>query len=93
MSKVLNISIVIVLLVAGTALADWFPGEGHKMHFPQLPDLQPTGMDVLANWPYDASAQTGKILADDWQCSQDGPVADIHIWGSWEWDRLPQPMP
>jgi hypothetical protein len=22
-------------------------------------------------------------LADDWQCSETGPVADIHVWGSW----------
>jgi hypothetical protein len=46
----------------------------HKMHFPQLPDL--IGWDVNAKYP--------KTLADDWQCSETGPVMDIHFWGSWK---------
>jgi hypothetical protein len=46
----------------------------HKMHFPQLPDL--IGWDVNAKYP--------KTLADDWQCSETGPVIDIHFWGSWK---------
>jgi hypothetical protein len=46
----------------------------HKMHFPQLPDL--IGWDVYAVYP--------KTLADDWQCSQTGPITDIHFWGSWK---------
>jgi hypothetical protein len=46
----------------------------HKMHFPQLPDLE--GWDVFATYP--------KTLADDWQCSATGPVLDIHFWGSWK---------
>ena len=50
------------------------PWTNHKMHFPQLPDL--IGWDVNATFP--------KTLADDWQCSQTGPVEDIHFWGSWK---------
>jgi len=50
------------------------PWQNHKMHFPQLPDL--IGWDVNAVFP--------KTLADDWQCSQSGPVEDIHFWGSWK---------
>jgi hypothetical protein len=46
----------------------------HKMHFPQLPDLE--GWDVYAVFP--------KTLADDWQCSATGEVLDIHFWGSWK---------
>ncbi len=46
----------------------------HKMHFPQLPDLE--GWDVNATWP--------KTLADDWRCSRTGVVEDIHFWGSWK---------
>jgi hypothetical protein len=45
----------------------------HKMHYPQLPD--PYGWDVFATAP--------AVLADDWLCTGDGPVADIHFWGSW----------
>ena len=54
-------------------LADWDPGDGHKMHFPQLPDEE--GWDVNATFP--------KVLADDWTCSGTGWVEDIHFWGSW----------
>jgi hypothetical protein len=49
------------------------PWLNHKMHHPQLPDLE--GWDVFALDP--------KTLADDWQCSETGWVKDIHFWGSW----------
>jgi len=55
------------------ALADWMPGDGYKMHFPQLPDEQ--GWNVMASF--------GQELADDWQCTETGPVNEIHFWGSW----------
>lgn len=78
MSKVLSISIV-VLLVGSTVLADWAPGDGHKMHFPQLPD--PQGWDVDFTSP--------KFLADDWKCSETGPVDDIHFWVSHRGGEIP----
>ncbi len=82
---------VVVFSVGSTALADWDPGDDHKMHFPQLPDISSNGMDVLATWGLgDAANQFGKIVADDWRCSESGPVSDIHIWGSWLNDMLPQ---
>ena len=57
---------MIGLMFAGSALADWAPGDGHKMHFPQLPD--PEGLDVNFTTP--------KFLADDWLCTGTGPVED-----------------
>ena len=51
----------------------WVPADGHKMHFPQLPDA--AGWDVRAVSPM--------TLGDDWLCSGSGPVQDIHFWGSW----------
>lgn len=63
----------VCLLAAGSVLADWVPTDGHKMHFPQLPDEQ--GWDVNSSVPV--------MLADDWQCSRSGPVTDVHFWGSW----------
>jgi len=66
-----------MMLVIAPVAADWDPGDPHKMHYPQLPD--PNGWDVNASWP--------KVLADDWMCSQTGPVADIHFWGSWYNDQ------
>jgi hypothetical protein len=61
----------------------------HKMHFPQMPD--PTGWDVRVN---NARRPPGDpfqwIVADDWRCSGDGPVTDIHLWTSWRWDMPDQ---
>lgn len=68
------VSCAVVLLVVGlpAAQADWDPGDGHKMHYPQMPD--PFGLDV--------SFRSPEVLADDWQCSQTGPVEDVHFWFS-----------
>jgi len=62
----------------GAAPAFWDPGDDHKMHYPQLPD--PLGWDVYNPW------NESGMLADDWQCTETGPVTHIHIWGSWEID-------
>jgi len=62
------------------ALADWNPGDPHKMHFPQLPD--PNGWDI--------DIVPGNAAADDWKCSETGPVRDIHFWYSWERDVVGQ---
>jgi hypothetical protein len=51
--------------------APWQPGDPYKMHFPQLPNLE--GWNV-----WDPT-----VMADDWQCTETGPVSDIHFWGSW----------
>jgi hypothetical protein len=59
-----------VVFLAAPAVADWDPGDGHKMHYPQLPD--PQGWDVNFEAPV--------VVADDWKCSRSGPVSDIHIW-------------
>ncbi|MBD3168024.1 MAG: T9SS type A sorting domain-containing protein [candidate division Zixibacteria bacterium] len=75
--KVLTLTLVFAMTVfAATALADWDPPDGHKMHYPQMPDE--LGWDVNATWPV--------LLGDDWRCSQSGPVEDIHFWGSWRHD-------
>ena len=63
--------------ISTTTVADWDVNDGHKMHFPQLPD--PFGWDVHCTWPM--------TLADDWECSETGWVKDIHFWGSWQGDQ------
>lgn len=60
-------------MAVAPVVADWTPDDGHKMHFPQLPDE--AGWDVNATQPL--------VLADDWMCSETGWVKDIHFWGSW----------
>jgi hypothetical protein len=63
-----------VFLGISFALAHWLPEDGHKMHFPQLPDS--LGWDVNATQPM--------ILADDFMCTETGFIKDIHFWGSWK---------
>jgi hypothetical protein len=65
--------LAIFALPAGTVLADWNIGDPHKMHYPQLPDLN--------GWDVSSTYYIG--VADDWRCSQTGPVTDIHTWFSW----------
>ncbi|MCA9254645.1 MAG: hypothetical protein KDA33_03365, partial [Phycisphaerales bacterium] len=70
-----NYGVAAIFLAVGLltprAAADWQPGDGHKMHFPQLPDPQ--------GWDIDT---TTDFIFDDWLCSGSGPVEDIHFWAS-----------
>jgi hypothetical protein len=62
----------LVMLATGTgARADWMQGDPCKMHYPQYPD--PNGWDV--GWCH-------TLLADDFQCTQTGPIDDVHLWVS-----------
>jgi len=61
------------------------PGEIVK--YLQPPD--PSGCDVLNTF---GTIQTpngfgGIMLADDFLCTQSGPITDMHLWGSWLSDR------
>jgi len=69
------------LLNNAPADCDWESGDPHKMHWAQLPDLQPTGMDVDM---YSSS------LADDFRCAETGPITSIHFWASFLDDVLPR---
>ncbi len=69
-------ALMIVGALACPVAADWVAGDDHKMHWPQLPD--PDGWDINIVWP--------NVVADDWQCSETGPVNDVHFWVSVEGD-------
>jgi hypothetical protein len=72
-TKILGIFVCTLLITTGTiAVADWDIDDGHKMHWPQLPD--PNGWDVDFH---------DYLLGDDWKCSESGPITDIHFWISW----------
>jgi hypothetical protein len=66
------------------AWADWNVGDPYKMHFPQLPDRY--GLDV--------NFRSQLVAADDWQCTETGPVSDIHFWMSakGDWLNLNNPL-
>jgi hypothetical protein len=92
-ATILVIAAAILGFGAEAAHAHWDPGDGHKMHFPQLPD--PTGWDVQFHEHALLQDSTGQeyftsagLPADDWQCSGDGPVTDVHFWVSMRGDTL-----
>ena len=58
------------------------PWPDHKMHFPQLPNLE--GWDIVATRGY--VSHPGIVVADDFECTKTGPITDVHIWGSWLYD-------
>ncbi|MEF8874037.1 MAG: hypothetical protein V5A88_05130, partial [Candidatus Thermoplasmatota archaeon] len=70
------------VVLAGTGTADWEEGDGHKMHYPQLPDEK--GKDVYAS--INTTNTPNGYIADDWKCSSTGPVSEIHFWGAWRND-------
>ncbi|HUU82210.1 MAG TPA: PEP-CTERM sorting domain-containing protein [Phycisphaerae bacterium] len=82
-----------VLVLVSAVRADWDIGDPHKMHYPQLPDLE-NGYDVLDGLYSSDTAGSGiKILADDWRCTGSGRVTDIHVWSSYNNDFRPVPPP
>ena len=88
------ITIVTIIVMVSPVLADWDYGDDHKMHYPQLPDLE-FGLDVLDGPTMHEGAYAVKFLADDWKCSESGLVTDIHFWSSYNEDYrpdLPPPM-
>lgn len=60
---------------------DWHEGDAFKMHWAQVPDKLKTGLDVDMYWT---------SLADDFRCTQNGPITQVHFWGSFQNDDLPQ---
>jgi hypothetical protein len=70
----------LILLFFGfsaAAFGDWNEGDPYKMHYPQLPKAA-EGLDVALFF-----TNGSQWLADDWLCTQTGPVSDIHFWVSW----------
>lgn len=71
-----------------TTPCDWNPNDPAK--WLQMPDVSPTGIDIRV----DSNDNNSRILADDFKCTQTGPITDFHFWGSWlndvksEIDRL-----
>ena len=75
-------SVLFILLVgAMTARADWPNTNATK--WVQYPDTN--GLDVLMSMPL--------VLADDFPCTNSGPITDIHLWTSWLNDQVQQGVP
>ena len=96
MTRILTILLVAIgalVFLTPPATADWNEGDVYKMHFPQMPDVG-NGMNVLAStYPFAGGPPIQKVLADDWMCTESGPITGIHIWGSWLSNDYPWPGP
>jgi hypothetical protein len=55
--------------------------ETNGLKYIQHPNLT-NGVDV------DATINFGWVLADDFLCTNSGPITDIHLWGSWLHDQV-----
>jgi hypothetical protein len=74
-----------------SALADW-DQPSPLTKWVQMPDLV-EGMDVLGTFNTQVPSQlpppnpqfliVNAMLADDFKCTETGPITDLHIWGSW----------
>jgi len=68
--------------------------EEPTIKYVQNPDLSEMGIDVdtsrdlMGMGPW-----SDQLLADDFPCTTTGLITDIHIWGSWLWDELPNGEP
>jgi hypothetical protein len=83
--RLIPVLLVALLALAWGASADWDPSMPAK--WVQMPDETSNGIDVDANYRVDATYHY--ILADDFECTETGPIKQIHIWGSWLSDFLP----
>jgi len=54
--------------------------QGFALKWQQPPDLTPTGLDVSA---FFLEPPFSSVLADDFLCTQTGPISQIEFWGSW----------
>ena len=72
--------LTVTCLLAGLALGWVLPAAGQADKWVQLPDLQPTGIDINAR---------DYRLADDFPCDTPGPITNVIVWGSWWIDDYP----
>jgi hypothetical protein len=88
MATVCFLAVTFLLFAGVAARADWNPGEPYKwLQLPDLATAPSTGVDVdCTDHPADGPH---RVVADDFLCTSTDPITDIHIWGSWRNDYLP----
>ena len=92
-NRSLCLTAAVVLALTATAGADWDESMGHKMHFPQMPDLDGWDVSFWSTHVVPEGFLPEHIIfshpsGDDWQCSGTGLVSDIHFWVSMQGDTL-----
>ncbi|MHC4691931.1 MAG: DUF7901 domain-containing protein [Planctomycetota bacterium] len=69
------VCLFVLFVTSAAVLADWSPGDDHKMHDAQLPDKD--GWDICL---------VHQGITDDFKCRETGAITDIHFWVSWKGD-------
>ncbi len=83
-----TLCMAVVLTLASFVSAGWSPDDPHGMKYAFLPDLSDLGMSVNAS--FDSAGHGGRfILFDDFLSDEPGPIAEIHLWGTWLNDVYP----
>jgi hypothetical protein len=96
------LAVLVFVFFGGPVWADWNPGDPYK--WVQLPDLRvpepgvnPYGIDVdvtdVAPPGIDPPGSTPRVVADDFLCTSHDLITDIHIWGSWKYNLMPDNNP
>jgi hypothetical protein len=71
--------LTIFLCLAPVVFADWNPGDPHK--WLQNPDQTTNGIDIRVD-----NRGGQRAIGDDFQCTETGPITDVHLWTSWKDD-------
>lgn len=69
---------VVCVLWVSPVMADWEEGDPAKWE--QLPDFSPDSFDVNVKL---------NVLADDFLCTETGPITAVHLWMSWKNNGFP----
>jgi hypothetical protein len=81
---------VLHALNAETQAAPAANGQQDTIKWEQLPDLTDRGVDVYAANNPGQPLYPAHVLADDFPCTQTGPITQIEFWGSWYGDVRPE---
>ena len=90
---ILTFAAIPLATLSSPVLADWdptVPADAAAAKWIQFPNITNGGMDVLDTiQPISPIPSQWKTLADDFLCTQSGPITNAHIWGSWLGDQVP----
>ncbi|MBU0753861.1 MAG: hypothetical protein KJ645_01890 [Planctomycetes bacterium] len=80
---ILFFTIITIALLAPWSWASDSDSKDMEYKWLQPPDEDWTGIDIRC----DRNDGMPRTLADDFLCDEQGPILDVHFWGSWKWDE------
>jgi hypothetical protein len=82
----MNIKVGVLAVAAAAFLsapvqADWDPSDPSPWKWVQMPNETPSGYDIAVGLIGEQ-----RMVADDFLCTLSGPITDIHLWMSYQFD-------